>query len=186
MFRYFYANPKIPLEAIYTFLTQFGNTEGGLICTDLCGELVSTSRFWELVLTRGYIIEPTGADSPSQNGVVEKVNNMLTILVCVLLYSSILHAKFWSADLFNAVYLHKRQFVPSLGCTLYKVWYGVQSDLQQLKVFGSWVEVNHAGKHCAKLDWHDLQGIFLGYTATDANIWYLDLQSRVVKHNHHA
>jgi hypothetical protein len=37
----------------------------------------------------------------------------------------------------------------------------------------------------AKLDHHDFKGVFLGYTATDQNIIYLDLDSGVVKSSHH-
>jgi len=36
------------------------------------------------------------------------------------------------------------------------------------------------------LDRHDFKGIFLGYTATDQNIIYLDLDSGMVKSSHHA
>jgi hypothetical protein len=36
------------------------------------------------------------------------------------------------------------------------------------------------------LDRHDFGGIFLGYTSTDQNIIYLDLDSGLVKRSHHA
>jgi hypothetical protein len=36
------------------------------------------------------------------------------------------------------------------------------------------------------LDRHDFSGIFLGYTATDENIRYIDVTTRVVKTSHHA
>ena len=36
------------------------------------------------------------------------------------------------------------------------------------------------------MDCHDFTGVFLGYTATDHNIVYLDLDSGIVKHSHHA
>ena len=40
-------------------------------------------------------------------------------------------------------------------------------------------------RHC-KLDQHNFKGIFLGYTTTDQNIIYLDLDSGVGKSSHHA
>ncbi len=43
-----------------------------------------------------------------------------------------------------------------------------------------------SGSCRCKLDRHDFKGIFLGYTATDQNIIYLDLDSGVVKSSHHA
>ncbi len=46
--------------------------------------------------------------------------------------------------------------------------------------------VKCSGDHRAKLDRHDFQGIFLGFTATDQNIVYLDLDTGIVKQSHHA
>ncbi len=46
--------------------------------------------------------------------------------------------------------------------------------------------VKRTGDRRAKLDRHDLQGIFLGFTATDQNITYLDLNTGIVKQSHHA
>ena len=42
------------------------------------------------------------------------------------------------------------------------------------------------GQRRCKLDRHDYTGLFLGYTATDQNIIYLDLKSGIVKTTHHA
>ena len=36
------------------------------------------------------------------------------------------------------------------------------------------------------MDQHDFTGIFIGYTATDNNITYIDLDSGLVKTSHHA
>jgi hypothetical protein len=58
-------------------------------------------------------------------------------------------------------------------------------DLSALKVFGSRVCVKPTGKRRGKLDHHDFKGIFLGYTATDQNIVYLNLDTGVVKSSHH-
>ncbi len=46
--------------------------------------------------------------------------------------------------------------------------------------------MKRTGSRRCKLDRHDFKGIFLGYTATDQNIIYLDLDSGVVKSSHHA
>jgi len=42
------------------------------------------------------------------------------------------------------------------------------------------------GKRRAKLDRHDFAGTFLGYTATEKNIRYIDVNSGVTKACHHA
>jgi hypothetical protein len=47
--------------------------------------------------------------------------------------------------------------------------------------FGSRVCVKRTGSCQCKLDRHDFTSIFLGYTVTDQNITYLDLNSGIVK-----
>ena len=62
-----------PIDIIKLFLTKHGHKDGGLIRTDQGGELARSSAFRDACseLDNPYIIEPTGADSPSQNGAVE-------------------------------------------------------------------------------------------------------------------
>jgi hypothetical protein len=70
--------------------------------------------------------------------------------------------------------------------TPFEAYYGLRPDLSHLKVFGSRVCVKISRIRRGKLDRHDFKGIFLGYTATDQNILYLDLDMGVVKRSHHA
>jgi hypothetical protein len=133
-----------------------------------------------------YTVEPTGADSPSQNGGAEIYNDTLAVKVRTLLYGSGLPAKFWSAALLHSVYLYNRLAHSLVGMTPYKAWYGRRPDLTFLKTFGSKVCVQQSGSRRCKLDRHNFTGIFLGYTATDQNIMYLDTTSGIVKTCHHA
>jgi hypothetical protein len=84
------------------------------------------------------------------------------------------------------VYLHDRLVHTVTRKTPFKAYFGAKPDLLCLKLFDSWVCVKRSGSCRSKLDCHDLKGIFLGYTATDQNIVYLDLSSGVVKSSHHA
>ena len=98
-----------PLDLIDTFLTRYRHAHGGSIRTDQGGELARSFKLSDLVLrTHNYVLEPTGADSPSQNGAVEVYNNKLAIRARTLLYGSGLPAKYWSAALQHSVYLHNR------------------------------------------------------------------------------
>jgi hypothetical protein len=133
-----------------------------------------------------YYVEPTGADSPSQNGQVEKYNGTLGTIVRTLLYGAQLPAKYWSAAAVHAVYLMNRRIHSSIGMTPYEAWWDEQPDLSLLKVFGSRVCVKVTGQRRAKLDRHDFNGIFIGYTATDDNIKYIDIDTGVTKSSHHA
>ncbi len=132
------------------------------------------------------MVEPTGADSPSQNGGAEKWNDTLAVTVRALLYGAALPAKYWSAALIHATYLHNRRVHRALKSTPFEQWYGRQPDLKKLRVFGSRVSVKRTGFRLAKLDRHDFTGIFIGYTATDANIRYIDTTTGLVKTSHHA
>jgi hypothetical protein len=115
----------------------------------------------------GYIVEPTGADSPSQNRGAKIYNRTLVVKVRTLLYGSGLPANFWLAALLLAVYLHNQLVHSAMSKTPYKGWHGGKSDISHLKTFGYQVCIKQSGSQRCKLDRHDFTGIFLGYTATD-------------------
>jgi hypothetical protein len=131
-----------------------------------------------------YIVKPTGSDCPSQNGAAKINNDKLVVKVRTLLYRSGLPAKFLSAALVHSVYLHNRLVHSVTKMTPYEAWYSRQPDVSYLKTFGSCVCVKAPGlRHC-KLDHNDYTGIFLGYTATNQNIRYIDTTSDIVKTSH--
>ena len=123
-----------PVDLVRVFLQVNGRDEGGIIRTDLGGELARSAAFRQAMIERGYpvervdwngedgptvrdehdvvkpyILESTGADSPSQNGAAERWNKTLGNTVRVLLYGAGLPAQYWSAALLHAVYLHNRR-----------------------------------------------------------------------------
>jgi hypothetical protein len=79
-----------------------------------------------------------------------------------------------------------RRVHKTIGTTPYEAWWDHQPDLSTLKVFGSRVSVKVTGKRRSKLDRHDFTGIFVGYTATNENIRYIDVATGTVKTSHHA
>ncbi len=117
---------------------------------------------------------------------MEIYNDKLGIRTRALLYGAGLPEKYWSAALVHLVYLHNRLVHNVTLSTPFGLYYGVKPDLEFLRTFGSRVCVKRSGDRRVKLDCHDFTGIFLGYTATDQNIVYLDLDSGIVKHGHHA
>ena len=102
----------------------------------------------------------------------------------MLLYGLGLPAKFWSAALLFAVYLHNRLVHLATGRMPFESWYARKPNVAYLKTFGSRVCVKRTGTRRCKLDRHDFTGIFLGYTATNHNIVYLDVTSGIVKLYH--
>jgi hypothetical protein len=133
-----------------------------------------------------YMVKPTGADSPLQNGATEIYNDKLAICVRTLLHGSGLPAKYWSFALQHVVYLHNRLAHTVTKHTPIKGLFGFKPDLGHLKLFGSCICVKRSGQRGAKLDKNRFNGIFLGYTATDNNILYLNIMSGLVKCSHHA
>jgi len=176
-----------PLNIIDTFLDHFGHRNGGSIRSDQGGELALSFANSDLLLRKHkYVVEPTGAVSPSQNGAVEIYNAKLAVRTRTLLFGSGLPAKYWSSALVHAVYLHNRLVHTVTRVTPFESFFGAQPDIIWLKLFGSRVCVKRTGSRRCKLDRHNFKGIFLGYTSMDQNIIYLDLDSGVVKSSHHA
>ncbi len=178
-----------PIELVHLFLGTFGRdcSLGGFIRCDQGGELPRSPAFIHMALTEfGYKIEPTGADSPSQNGQAEKWNDVLAVTTRALLYGAALEPKYWSAALLHASYLHNRRVHSRTGITPFEGWWGAKPNLKYLKLFGARICVKQTGDRRSKLDKHDFTGLFLGYTSTDQNIHYLDLNSGNTKTCHHA
>jgi hypothetical protein len=101
-----------PIELTRQFLKQFGHEAGGMIRCDQGGEL-ARSEEWRTMVFKDfmYIVEPTGADSPSQNGQVERYNETVATITRTLLYGANLPAKYWSAAAVHAVYLMNREYI---------------------------------------------------------------------------
>ncbi len=73
-----------PLAILWAFMLKY-RTGNGLIRTDQACELAGSKAFCNTMLQDyGYVVEPTGADSPSQNGGAEIYNNTLAVKVCTL------------------------------------------------------------------------------------------------------
>ena len=183
----FLTNSKSPpLNIVDEFLKTHGLPDGGFIRTDQGSELAGSQAFLDICCANHYKSEPTGSNTPSQNGAVEVYNDKFGARVCSLLYGSSLPAKYWSDALRHCVYLHNRLIHSDTKRTPFECYFGHKPNLSCLRVFGSCVCVKRAGDRRAKLDHNDFTGIFLGYTATDQNVRYINLNTGVVKTSHHA
>ena len=110
----------------------------------------------------------------------------MAVSVRAILYGASLSAEYWSAALLHSGYLHDWKVSRATGFTPFKGWYRYKPNLKGLRLFGSRVYVKRSGDRRAKLDRHDFTGIFLGFTATDNNVWYIDINTGIVKTSHHA
>jgi hypothetical protein len=95
-----------PLNIVDEFLKTHGLPDGGFIRTDQGGELAGSQAFLDICGTNHYKSEPTGSDTPSQNGAVEVYNGKFGARVRSLLYGASLPAQYWSDALRHSVYLN--------------------------------------------------------------------------------
>jgi hypothetical protein len=81
----------------------------------------------------------------------------------------------------HAVYLKNRLPHQAINDTPYQIYTGTRPSAKHLQIFGCPVVVKNPGKGPAKLDVHIGAGHFLGYTATDKNIYYIDETTKRIK-----
>jgi hypothetical protein len=176
-------NKTPPLQIIHKFLEQHGNTQTQhrTIRTNKGGELWGSYVFQEAIMKCNYLLEPTAPDAPSQNGLAERPNQSLGTIVRCLLHAAGLGSEYWSFALLHATYLKNRLPHQSIEYTPYQKYTGRKPTAKHLRIFGCPVVVRNLGKRPHKLDMHMSTGAFLGYTATDKNIIYIDKQTHRIK-----
>lgn len=144
-----------PTEIMSAFIRRYGNKDGyWAVRVDQGGKLGRSTAFTMAVAEADYVVEPTGADDPNQNGKAERLNRTFGNSVRTLLYAAGLSPRFWSAALVHDAYLKNRLWHRTIQKTPYEAFHGCQPDLQHLRAFGSLVSVCVSGKRSAKLNRH--------------------------------
>jgi hypothetical protein len=127
------ASKEPPIDKMSTFLWVFGLAEGGVLQCDQGGELSKSTRWClHMLMEFNYKVEPTGADSPSQNGGVERFNQTLGTMTRALLYGASLPAEYWSYALVHSVYLLNCLVHSHTKRTPYEALSGTKSNLSHL------------------------------------------------------
>ena len=99
-----------------------------------------------------------------------------------------LSSDYWSHAIRHAVYIKNRLPHSALqgGITPFQAYTNRRPDLSHLRVFGSHVTVKQPRVRRTKLDEdHTTTGIFLGFTATNRNIWFEDSTTGELKNARH-
>ena len=156
------------------------------IRTDQGGELARSGDFQQTVLNHGYLLETTGPDASSQNGLAERPNRTLKERVRCLLYTAGLGTEFWSDALIHAAWLYNRTFHRSIDKTPFEAWTGRKPMVADVLTFGTKLTAKVSDKRQPALDPNSFDGIFLGYTATTSIVRYWDVHTRLDKTAHHA
>ena len=170
-----------PIKEARMILNKFKSTnKGRSVRVDQGGELNSMA-FKEMVADEGFALELTGSDSSAQNGMAENPNRTYGQVMRCLLHASDLGPEYWSYALTHAVYIKNRLPHHSIKMTPFEKFTGRKPNLKRLRIFGSKVYSRQPGKRSYKLDHHTDGGVFLGYTATDKIVNYIDEQTGRVK-----
>jgi hypothetical protein len=184
----FLTRTKIPpVELLRGFLRTHGTKQSVLkwVRTDKGGELWGSHAYQKMLMEEGFIPEPTASDVSFQNGVAERPNCTLADMMRSLLHCAQLGPEYWSWAVLHATYLKNRLPHHAIHKTPYEAYKGNRPSLKHLRIFGSPVTARNPGRRPAKLDVHASHGIFLGYTATDHNVYYLDSNTKKVKISMH-
>lgn len=176
-----------PVEAVQKFLNKFKSTNTHrTVRVDQGGELGKSHDFINMIGACDYVLETTGADASAQNGLVERPNRTLGQMMRCILHSAELGPEYWSFALTHAVYIKNRLPHKALDHSPYQEFTGLIPDLSNLRIFGSRIYTRKPGKRTAKLDHHVYKGTFLGFSATNKNIYFIDDDTGKIKLTTHA
>jgi hypothetical protein len=165
-----------PIDILVNFLKERGHptAQNRTIRSDKGGELWGSIAFQQAVANAGYVLESTAPDAAFQNGKAERPNRTLGKMVRSLLHSAGLGPEYWSFALLHAVDVKNRLPHRATNQVPLTMYTGKRPSAKRLRVFGCPIVVRHLGKRPAKLDLNTSVGTFLGYTATEKNIVYMD------------
>ena len=183
----FLSNSKEPpIEPVRMVLRKFGaNITHRTARTDQDKGLGKSKDFLKMLSDERFTPELTGSDSSSQNSIAERPHRDLAQMMRCMLHSSELGPEYWSFALAHAVYIKNRLYHASLNTTPFQAFTGKRPNLSRLRIFGSRVYAKKTGDRPAKLDQHAAEGIFLSFSATDSNIYFIDDDSGRVKIGQH-
>ena len=97
-----------------------------------------------------------------------------------LLHGAGLGSEYWSYALNHAVYLYNRSYHSAIFMTPFQKLRHAPPDLKHLRVFGSKVYYKHTKKNKKNMDISTDHGVFLGYTATNKNVYIKSPSSSTV------
>ena len=132
-------------------------TDGG---TEFLGSLQDKFR------EAGVIHQTSVRYTPQQNGRAERLNRTLLQKTRCLLFQANMPSKFWAEAISTANYL--RNLVPTSNSTKtpYELFHQKKPDVARLRVFGCSAYVQLPAPLRKKFDKRSVQGVFVGYEAT--------------------
>jgi dUTP pyrophosphatase len=176
-----------PIKIAQKVLNKFKSTNPHrTVRVDQGGELGKSQAFKNMVAEEKFSLELTGSDASAQNSTAKNPNKVFGQMMRCMLHSAELGPEYWSWALAHAVYIKNRLPHHTIKISPYEKFTGTQPDVSNIRIFGSCVYAKEAGKRRFKLDHGTRKGTFLGFTATDKIITYIDKETGKVKTATHA
>ena len=176
------ASKEPPLEAVRAVLTKFGsNDKHRTVRSDQDKGLGKSKAFLTMLEELHFTPELTGTDNSQQNSRTERPHRDLGQMMRCLLHSSTLGPEYWTHSIALAVFVKNRIPHKSIGKTPFEAFTGKRPNLEKLRIFGSRIRAKKPGNRKAKLDHHTESGIFIGYSATSDNVYFIDDATGLVK-----
>lgn len=182
MWVYVTSSKQPPLDFCKSILHKFKSSTKH--CTVRCdqGELATLQQFNQILVEEGFNLEVTGAGNSKQNGLVERPHQTLARMVRCSLHAAALGPEYWSYALLHGVYIKNRLPHQSIKMSPYQAFTGKVPDMTGIRIFGSRVVTHNTQQRSGKLDMNNInQGIFVGFTNTQKNVYYIDDTTRKVK-----
>ena len=127
------------------------DTPGCILRTNQGGELAGSSELLRLCARHGYMVELTGKDASSQNGLAESPHRRAGEMVRALLDNANLPTTYWPYALLWWAMTWNITYKKSIDALPFTVITGVQPNLTRLRVWGSKVYARKPGQRTPKL-----------------------------------
>lgn len=136
--------------------------------------------FQDFLHERGITHYTTQSYSPEMNGIAESANKQIIQKASCLMWEPRIPLGFWPEAVRCAAYLKNRSPNRALNKTPFECWYGLQPNLGHLRIFGCHCYAHVPKDTRQKLDSHTIEGVFLGYYATEHLFAVYDIARRII------
>ena len=171
-----------PIKEAEAVLRKFGSKhKHKTVCTDQGKELGLSHEFKAMLARNHFTLKVTGSDNSRENGRAERPHRTLAQMMRCILHSAELGPEYWSFALTHATKLYNRLPHTSVKMTPIEAFTGMKPDVSNIRIFGSKVYAKKAGNRPFKLDNHAYEGIYLGSTSNEKNVYIRDTHSKKIK-----
>ena len=171
-----------PVKEAEAILKKFGSPHPHkTVCTDQGKELGLSNDFKAMLAKNEFSLKVTGSDNSRENGRAERPHRTLAQIMRCILHSADMGPQYWSFALVHAVKLYNCIPHTSIKTTPTEAFTGTKPNLANLRIFGSRVFAKKPGNRPFKLDNHAYEGIYLGHTSNNRNVYIRDQQSGRIK-----